>query len=1037
MRIEKLDHLLSRLRERIFTRLDLDLPLRFRRGGQEQRKEILGEDPSLWQAVEPELVWGETEAFFWFATTLVLPEDAAGERLFLAIDTQFGTTHGRTDPQCLVRINGKIVQGADGNHREVLLTANGKPGDRFDILIEAGTIEDRRQHGIKLSLMRHDPLVEKLFYDLSVPLDVARLLQEDDPRRHFILNHVNDALKQVDYRPGDAERFVASLHRAEEIGDAIYAAADFEDKPVITVTGHTHIDVAWLWRIRETRQKMARSMATALALMDEYPDYRFMYNQGVLLDWLSEDYPEIFSRLQDQVQAGRFEIEGALWLEPDANITSGESFVRHILHGVRYHEETFSVTPRIFWLPDTFGYSAALPQLMKLSGVDVFVTHKLSWNDTNRMPNETFHWEGIDGSTVAAYFLTTQAYTSQGIGTTYCPDLKPTDVMGTWRRHGQQDLNKELFLVYGHGDGGGGPTREMLENIRRMEKGIPGCPAIRHEPMRPFFDRLLQRMADRPADYPTWVGELYLEYHRGTLTSVAKNKRSNRYSEQLLRELEALAVAAELRAGLAYPAEELHALWRIVLLNQFHDILPGSSIEGVFIDSDRDYAEFFARADALRAKLGGTLLPAGETGVFNILGRPRDGLMEISAESPQSISIDGAALATQTVHHADGTQAEAVPLRAIAPTALTPLAIAPADPASGSADLRVTEQSLENDRLSLRFNAKGQLVSVLDKQLGRELLRDGEPANRLQAYRDMPVAYDAWDIDDSFEDQIWEIDELISAEVVETGPYRAAIRFEWRYESSRIVQVIALEAGIARVDIDSFIDWHEHDTLIKSAFPLAIQTRESTAEIQFGHVRRPTHRNTSWDEARFETVMHRWMDLSEPDFGVAFFNDSKYGYDVRGNTVRLTLLKSPTYPWPEADQGEHRFSYALRLHHGLQNTDIPAEAEVYNLPLRLVAGTGQGNAADVQSPLVTVDGEGVTLETVKKAENGDGMILRLWETRGRNAEVKVVLPPGTHGVERVNLLEREPKALDIKDGGVRLRFAPFEIVTLKVAMPEH
>ena len=1036
MRIEKLDHLLSKLRQRVFTPIDLDLSLSFRRGTPELRSDIVGEDPAGWQTVDPDLVWGEPEAYFWFATTVVLPDHIADQRIFLGIDAQFGSTHGRSDPQCLVRINGAIAQGADGNHREVQLTAKGNAGDRFEVLIEAGTIEDRRQHGMKLSVMVHDPLVEKLFYDLSVPLNVARLLPSDDPRRHFILNHVNDALKQIDYRPGNATRFAASLHRAEAIGEAIYAAADFEEKPVITVTGHTHIDVAWLWRIRETRQKMARSMATALALMDEYPDYQFMYNQGVLLDWLSQDYPELFDRVQSQVKAGRFEIEGALWLEPDANITSGESFVRHILHGVRYHEETFSVTPRIFWLPDTFGYSAALPQLMKLSGVDVFVTHKLSWNDTNRMPNETFHWEGIDGSTVAAYFLTTQPYTSKSIGTTYCPDLKPTHVMGTWRRHGQQDLNTELFLVYGHGDGGGGPTREMLENIRRMEKGIPGCPAIRHEPMRPFFDRLLQRMADRPADFPTWVGELYLEFHRGTLTSVAKNKRNNRYAEQVLRELEALAVIAELQVGHAYPGEELHALWRIVLLNQFHDILPGSSVEGVFVDSDRDYADFFARADALRASLVGNLLPSGTMGVFNPLGRPRDGLLQLAVVEPHAVTLGGKRLETQTLHHADGSQAQAVPVAALAPMALTSMDIAPAGAASGTSDLQVTEGSLENDRLSLRFNPKGQIVSIIDKQLGRELLRDGHPANRLQAYRDMPVQYDAWDIDDSFEDQVWEIDDLISAQVVETGPYRTAIRFEWRYESSRIVQVIALEAGSPRVDIDSFVDWHEHDTLIKAAFPLEIHARESTAEIQFGHVRRPTHRNTSWDEARFETVMHRWMDLSEPDFGVAFFNDSKYGYDVRGSTVRLTLLKSPTYPWPNADQGEHRFRYALRVHHGLHDTDIPAEAEAYNLPLRLVAGARDLATATSAHALVSIAGDGVTLEAVKKAENGDAVILRLWETRGRGAEVIVTMPPGARTVERVNLLEREPETLSLSEGKVCLTFTPFEIVTLRVTIAE-
>jgi len=1028
MRIKKLDHLLNRLRARIFTPLDFDLPLRFRRGLPEERAEIVGQDPQEWPAVDPDLVWGEPESYFWFSTRFAMPQAAEGQRIFLKVNAQFGNTRGRSDPQCLVRINGRVAQGADGNHQEVLLSASARADEPFDILIEAGTIEDRRQYGMSLSLLVHDALAEKVFYDLSVPLDVARLLAADDPRRHFILNKVDAAVAQIDFRPGDTARFAASLRQAEEIAEEIYEAQDFKEKPVITVTGHTHIDVAWLWRVRETRQKMARSMSTALALMEQYPDYRFMYNQGVLLDYLSQDYPEVFERLQEQVRAGKFEIEGALWLEPDANITSGESFVRHILHGVAYHEETFGVTPRVFWLPDTFGYSAALPQMMKLSGADVFVTHKMSWNDTNRMPNETFHWQGIDGSRVAAYFMTTQPYTATGFGTTYNADIKPTYVMGTWKRHGQQALNKELFMVYGHGDGGGGPTREMLENIRRMERGIPGCPSVRHEHMRPYFDRLLKRMAERPEEYPSWVGELYLEYHRGTLTSVAKNKRNNRLAEQTMRELEMLAVLAQERIGALYPVEKLHALWRIVLLNQFHDILPGTSIGGVFDDSDRDYARFFETADGLRAELTGRLVETGSFGLLNVLGRSREGFLEIDAREPQSLSIAGQMLPTQTIHRADGRVLQGVPVRELPPTSVSSVKLGPSAPASGMGSLSVTKQSLENDLIRARFDEKGRLVSLFDKRNGREVIMAGSPANRLQAYRDMPLEYDAWDIDDSFEDQVWEIDNLVRAEVVETGPYRAALRYEWAYESSRIVQVISLEAGKDQLDFDSFVVWREHDTLVKTAFPLDVHAQESTAEIQFGHVRRPSHANTSWDKARFETVMHRWVDVSEPDFGAAFFNDCKYGYDVRGTTVRLTLLKSPVYPWPEADQGEHRFRYAVTVHHGLFAANIPARAEAYNLPLRLVAG--QGNSVEPR-PLLVLDGEGVTLEACKRSEDGEGLVARLWETHGRSAEVAVQLPEGTQKAEIVNLLEREPQALVIFEGKVKLHLGPFQIVSLK------
>jgi alpha-mannosidase len=525
------------------------------------------------------------------------------------------------------------------------------------------------------------------------------------------------------------------------------------------------------------------------------------------------------------------------------------------------------------------------------------------------------------------------------------------------------------------------------------------------------------------------VGELYLEYHRGTLTSVAKNKRNNRLAEQTLRELEVLAVLAQERLGLPYPAAQLHALWRIVLLNQFHDILPGTSIGGVFDDSDRDYAQFFEIAEQLRGELTGALAGKGRFGVLNALGRPRDGLLEFDAEQPSCLTIDGRSMASQVIHRADGRTRQGVLVKDLPATSVISVERAAGDYASGSGGLDVSARHLENGMIAARFDDKGHLVSLFDKRRGRETIKPGQAANRLQAYRDMPVEYDAWDIDDSFEDQIWEIDALVSAEVVETGPHRAAIRFEWRYERSRIVQIVSLEDDCDRLDFDGFVDWHEHDTLVKVAFPLDVLAQESTAEIQFGHVRRPSHANTSWDQARFETVMHRWVDVSEPDFGVAFVNDCKYGYDVRGSTVRLTLLKSPVYPWPEADQGEHHFRYAAIVHHGLLASDIPGRAEAYNLPLRLMAGQGSEAAA---GPLMELDGQGATLEALKRSEDGTGLIARIWETHGRNGTVSVRLPDGTSRAQIVNLLERNPQPLTIEDGKVQLALAPFQIVTLKL-----
>jgi len=1004
-RVAKIDRLLEVLAERIFQPVGSPVPVRFRRASPEERGTVPTQSRDDWTPATPDLVWGEPEAYFWFGGEVVVPAAAAGRRLAVRIEAAFGATMGRSDPQCLVRVDGKVVQGGDGNHREVFLTDNAVEGARYDILIEAGTIENRRQLGLGLTLLVHDPLAEKVYYDLKVPLDVARHLKADDARRHAVLNLIDEALALTDLRPGNLPRFHESLRAAEAVADKIYALADTEAMPTIVAAGHTHIDVAWLWRVRETRQKMARSMATALRLMEEYPDYRFMYNQGYLFETLSEDYPELFERLREQVRAGRFEVEGALWLEPDVNIASGESLVRHIMRGVDYHKKTFGVRARLLWLPDTFGYSAALPQIMRKSGLTTFVTHKMSWNDTNRMPAEAFHWRGVDGSSVPTSFITTQRYESDSINTTYCADLLPSHVMGTWKRHSQQADMPEMFLIYGHGDGGGGPTRRMVENIRRMERGIPGCPKVRHDALMGHFDRLAERMEREPGRFPSWVGELYFEYHRGTLTSVAKNKRSNRLAEIKLRELELLEVltGTDIRA-------DLDALWRIVLLNQFHDILPGSGYGPVYDDSDADYARFFETAAATEGRLADAL---GGAAVLNAVGRERSGLVELDAPK------------AQTIHSADGSVREMLPVSAV--PALSLHAVTVSDAAPGP--LSVSPTSLENAKLKVEFDGAGRVSSLFDKTRGREVLKSGQVGNRLVAYQDYPLNYDAWDIGRYYEEKSWEVDTLISATVVETGPFRAAIRLEWAYESSRVVQVVSLEADADRVEIDTFVDWRERHTLLKSLTPVDVNTTEVRAEIQFGHVRRPTHRNTSWDQARFESSMHRWIDLSEPGFGLAVLNDCKYGFDAHDNVVRLSLLRSPTYPWPEADQGEHRFRYALMPHGGAEAdlNRVVAAAEDFNIPLRVI-GSGPGAARPAR--LFAPRGDGVAVETVKRAEDGDGYVVRLYETRGRRTSF--TLGGCFARAEEVDLLEENAKPAALSPEGVRVELRPFEIVTLKL-----
>lgn len=1023
-KIASLDRLLAALRERIFLPSGVYVPLRYRAAANGERYAVLEQDRSAWTAVDRDLVWGEPDGYYWFGGKVTIPEALVGKTVFGRVHAQFGSVMGRSDPQLLVRIDGRIASGGDGNHREFPISFNAATSQTFDILIEAGTIEDRRQLGFAVELVAHDRLAEIVYYDLKVPLDVARLLKTDDARRARLLRHIEAAIDLIDFRAGNPERFAQSLEAARLRADAIYSEADADAMPEIVATGHTHIDVAWLWRVRETRQKMARSMANALSLMDQYEDCRFMYNQGVLLDYLEEDYPELFSRIETQVEAGRFEIEGALWLEPDVVIASGESLVRHITKGVRYHQDKFGVTPKIVWLPDTFGYTAALPQLMTLSGLDVFITHKMSWNDTNRMPHEIFFWQGLDGTKVPAYFLTTQRYEYDGINTTYCPDLVPSHVMGTWKRFSQQGLHDELFLVYGHGDGGGGPTRGMLENVRRMERGIPGCPKIRHEPMGPYFERLVARMRQEPEAFPSWVGELYLEYHRGTLTSVAKNKRNNRLAEQTLHDLELLGTLAA-RSGVPYPRDTIERLWKTVLLNQFHDILPGTSIGFVYEDSDRDYAAFFAEAAALAEKLGAALAANGEYAVLNSASFARTDFVRLPAGAA-GVEIEGTTVPSQIITRADGTKAHVAPLANVPGLSTQSVRLLAAAPPLPASTLSVSSTLLENAFLRASFNEKGQLTSLFDKVRNREALQTGKVGNSLVAHRDIPIDFDAWDIDENFENQSWPVDALISAEVLERGPYRAAIRFTWSYESSRIVQVISLTENTAQLEFDTVVDWHEHQTLLKTGFPLAIRTDISRAETQFGHLTRPTHANTSWDKARFETSMHRWVDLSETGFGVAALNDCKYGYDAKGSTLRLTLVKSPVFPWPEADQGEHRFRYAILVHGGDLQT-VHNAATAFNQPLRLLAGGAASEAK--QPPIATLSNDQIAIETVKPGENGQRTILRVWETQGRAGAVTLTLPYATR-IAETDLYETDLAVLCESASSIELALKPFQILTL-------
>ncbi|HTN62506.1 MAG TPA: alpha-mannosidase, partial [Devosia sp.] len=521
-----------------------------------------------WKSFGARTVWAKKQGHTWFAGETTVPKEAAGKTFVMRVTSQWQDRPGSTDPQCLAYLDGSIAQALDGNHTEMVLARNAKPGAKRIVQVNAFTFFERPLVGFTVEFFIRNERAEKLYYDLQSPLEVAIRLHQSDPRRHAILRLVNDALRALDRRGEHTAAFEASLGAAEKIAAKIYQLKDTEVQPTITAVGHTHLDVGWLWRVMHTRDKTGRSFATVIELMTEYPQFVFMYNQSVLFNFLKTDYPETWAKLKTKVKSGQFEIEGAMWVEPDVNIVSGESLVRQIMRGRRFHIEEFGVTPKTVWLPDTFGYSANLPQVMARSGLEYFVTSKLSWNDTDRHPYDTFFWRGIDGTKTKAQLITAQKFESEAIYTTYNSDLSVSEVMGAWKRYEPKAAYDEVLLCYGFGDGGGGPTRAMIERGTRMQRGIPGAPKLKLEGIVPFLNRLGTAMEADPARFPEWNGELYLQYHRGTLTSVAKNKATNRKSERVMKELELLSALAHAQSGASYPSAQINAFWETILINQ-------------------------------------------------------------------------------------------------------------------------------------------------------------------------------------------------------------------------------------------------------------------------------------------------------------------------------------------------------------------------------------------------------------------------------------------------------------------------------------
>lgn len=796
------------------------------------------------------------------------------------------------------------------------------------------------------------------------------------PRRHEILRALERMLDVLD--PDDVPGTVAA-GRAALAG--VLARPAYASAHQLVATGHAHIDSAWLWPVRETIRKCARTFSNVVALMDEDPGFVFSCSSAQQLAWIKEYYPELFGRIREKVKSGQFVPVGGMWVESDSNMPGGEAMARQFLEGKSFFLAEFGVECQEAWLPDTFGYSAALPQIVKAAGSRWFLTQKISWNQVNRMPHHTFHWEGIDGTRLFTHFPPADTYSSEISG----QELAHAE--RNYRDHGRGTMS---LLPFGYGDGGGGPTREMLAAARRTAD-LEGSPRVRLGSAADFFVRAEE---EYPA-LPVWVGEMYLELHRGTYTSQANTKRGNRRSEHLLREAELWCATAAVRADAPYPAAELKRLWQLVLLQQFHDILPGSAIAWVHQDAERNYAAVSRRLEALIAEAAAALLGEGEREfLLNAAPHPRLGVPALGAAECATSSVP-----VQT------------------------------------AGARSGGFVLDNGLLRAVVNADGLLVSLVDHRSGREAIAPGEFGNLLELHRDTPNEWDAWDIDAFYRRNVTALVEASSVTLEHDGD-AAVVVVERLAGHSAVTQRIRLAAGAPSLEISTAVDWQEREKLLKLGFAFDVRADRSAAETQFGHVFRPTHLNTSWEAAKFEICAHRWIHVAEPGYGVAVSNAASYGHDVTRNvrehdggtttTVRVSLLRAPKFPDPGADRGRHELTVTVRPGAGL--AEAVEEGYRTNLAPRIARG-----ARGVE-PLLAVSNPALVVEAVKLAEDGSGdVIVRLYESLGERSAGTVSANFDAADVWSVDLLERpaESPGMTVSGAAAELTLRPFQLVTLR------
>lgn len=1011
--------------------------------------EYLSLDMEDWKVFQQGDRWGGKDKFCWFRTVAEIPEAFDGKTVVFRVRTGREGQWDATNPQFLIYVRGKLVQGLDVNHTEILLAERAKAGESYSIALHAYSGSNEGLLDLFTDILVLDEEIEKLYYDLKVPYEVACELADGDKRKIDILNYLNEAVNLLDLRKAHSESFYSSVKTAQRfLEEEFYGKYCGREEMTALCVGHTHIDVAWLWTLAQTREKVQRSFSTVLNIMKKYPEYIFMSSQPQLYKFVKEENPALYEKIKEKVREGCWEPEGAMWLEADCNLSSGESLVRQILFGTRFFREEFGVENKILWLPDVFGYSAALPQILKKAGIDYFMTTKISWNEYNKIPYDTMMWRGLDGTEILTHFVTTREknFDLNPHVTTYNGILAPAQIMGAWDRYQQKDLSSEVLVSFGYGDGGGGATKEMLENARRMSRGIPGCPKVEIGKSLGFFERLEER-ASRSSRLPKWVGELYLEYHRGTYTSMARNKKYNRKSEFLYQDAELLSVMSESVSSAIYPKQKLNEGWETILLNQFHDILPGSSIKEVYEDSEKQYKELINEGENLVAAAMENIaskikLDSLSIVVFNQLSFERSDIVSFDlpegCEHMELADSQGKTVNSQIIEEQNHSRkiiffAENVPSKGYKTYTIRKLSGAYEKPEDALKQIKANKQGFSTSFFDIGLDENANIKSIYDKKNKREVLKPSERANVLQAFEDKPHNFDAWDINIYYQEKMWELNQVEDIEVIEEGAVRSAVRIRRCFLDSIIEQTIYVYNDIPRIDFANKIDWKENQILLKAAFPVDIHSDKAAYDIQYGNVERPTHWNTSWDYAKFEVCAHKWADLSEGGYGVSLLNDCKYGYDIKDSTMRLTLLKSASYPNPDADKELHEFTYSLYPHaEDWKSAGTVSMAYSLNCPMYAKMENAHDGNMPSEFSMAKVDKENVIVEVVKKAEDSSHIIVRLYECFNRRANVNLTFFKNLLEVTECDLMENDIEDLPVNGNTFEFTIKPFEIKTFKL-----